>query len=162
QSHLSAQEMEKISEEWTHGVETWIQVNSGPKDQEKLPESLQKMMGISKETIDKFYEAANRYFENNDFQKASDAFYIVAWLDPRRYSAWLAIGLSEARLEHYEPALISFSLASILKPSSPFPYLYSAECCLKDNRKDEAGLYLELAKDAAEKEKHEDKQGLLD
>src|SRR5262245_14441032 len=33
-SHLSPQDMEKISEELNHGVETWIQVNSKPKGQQ--------------------------------------------------------------------------------------------------------------------------------
>lgn len=160
-SLLSPQEMEKVSQEWERGVENWIaetkivQENATPKG------SLMKIMGLSEELFVKFYQAANRYFEYKDFQKASDAFYAIAGLDPSRYNVWMALGLSEAHNQRYEQALISFSLASLIDAGSPHPYIFSAECCLKENRREEAKIYVELAEEAVNHSTLKDKQSLL-
>lgn len=161
-SHLSPSDMEKISEEWTHGVATWIAlVNPEDKSKREMPDSLQEMMGISEETMSHFYQAGSRYFEHNDFQKASDVFYVIISLDPRRHNVWVALGLAEARNLRYEPALISFSMASITDMDDHLPYIYSAQCSLKCNRPQEAEIYLNLAKESVEKSSLKDKQKLL-
>lgn len=161
--HLSPKDMERISQEWEHGVEVWIaKANFKMHNEEEKPsKSLMKIMGISEEMLTYFYQAANRYFKHKDFQKASDAFYAIAGLDPGRYNVWIALGLSEARNQHFESALISFSMASIIDADSANPYLFSAECCLKNNRIEEARVYLELAQEAANNSTFKDKQLLL-
>lgn len=154
--HLSSKEFEKISKEWEEGVKKWISL---AKEKPTAPsECLQEMMGISEETLTQFYQAAQRYFRHKDFQKASDALYVIVGLDPRRYNVWLALGLSEAHNHRFEQALISFSMASIADSESPYPYIYSAEVCIKENRMDEAKIYCDLAKEAVENGKLEDKQ----
>lgn len=160
QGNLSLADRERISQEWKHGVETWI-AKAHSKEQiveAKPQESLMGLMGISEETLNDFYQAANRYFKHQDFQKASDAFFAIAGLDPRRYNVWLALGLSEVHNQRTEPALISFSLASIINPVPPDPYFFSAECCFKDRRNEEAKIYLELAEEAIKNSPPKEKQ----
>lgn len=159
--HLSQANIERISQEWEHGVEAWI-AKSLLKDKERKtpPESLMEILEISEETLNEFYQAANRYFKHKDFQKASDAFYIIAGLDPRRYNVWISLGLSEAHNHRFESALISFSMASIIDANSPDPYLFSAECCLRDRQIEEAKIYLELAEEAVNNSTLKDKQSL--
>ena len=52
-------------------------------------------------------------------------------------------------------------MASITNTASPYPYIYSAECCLQDDRSDEAKSYLHLAKEALEKSQLANKKSLL-
>lgn len=159
-THLSTSAVENISKEWELGIERWVE-KAKLEEGMNPPDTLLEALGISEETLNHFYHAGMRYFANKDFKKASDVFYAIAGLDPRRYNVWLHLGLSEAHLERYEPALISFSMASIMNIDAPYPYIYSAECCLKDSRKDEARSYLDLAQEAVEKEQPGNKQTLL-
>lgn len=137
QRTLAPAQMDQIAQEWQSGIENW-------KNAQKA-ECLSESLGISEETLIHFYQAANRYFAAQSFEKASNAYYAISTLDPRRHSVWVGLGLSEARLEHWTQAIVSFAMASITDPKAPRPYLYSAECCLKDNRGDEAKIYLNLA-----------------
>lgn len=160
--HLSTVDRERISQEWEHGVEAWIAKSKKIEEQTTPPpESLMEILELSENTFNDFYQAANRYFKQKDFQKASDAFYSIAGLDARRYNVWISLGLSEAHNQRFEPALISFSIASIIDPAAPEPYLFSAECCLKDNRREEARIYLDLAEEAVKNSARNDKHILL-
>jgi len=187
-ANLTPSEVNKISEEWNHGVEARMkQMESKTAEVEKMinkldklteketqlvekefeanepkNECLQQSLGISEDTLTRFYDAGNHYFNNQNYQKASDAFFVVTNLDQRRHNAWMALGLAEVHCDRIEQALVSFSMASITDINSPFPYLYSAECCLKDNRKDEAVIYLNLAKESVDASKLENKQELSD
>ena len=157
--HLSRAALQEISKEWERGVETWLsKVNSG---EGEPAESFQEMLGISEEVLNHFYQAANRYFKHQEFEKASDAFYVIANLDPRRYNVWLALGICEAHHERFEQALISFSMACLMDSKAPYPYLYSAECCIKDRKIEEAKIYLTLAKEALEESPVENQSVLL-
>jgi tetratricopeptide (TPR) repeat protein len=157
--HLGPEEFEKIEKEWKKGLEKWTELAKEPTTTKS--ECLLEMIGISEETLTQFYQAANRYYIKKDFQKASDAFYAIVGLDYRRYHIWLALGLSEAQKQQFEPALISFSMASILNKDTPYPYIYSAECCLEDHRIEEAKKYLALAQKAINDGNMDDKQKLF-
>lgn len=158
--NLTPVEIEKISEEWRRGVELWIE-KSKSKEEKEPPLCLQEIMELSEETLGRFYTAGNYFFEHQEYHKASDIFYVIISLDPRRYNCWMALGLSEVHQQRWEPALISFSMASIMNIESPYPYLYSAECCLRDHRKEEAAVYKNLAKEAIENGDFKNKQELL-
>lgn len=159
-THLSSADMDRVAKEWELGTEKWIaRVNSAEAIKEEKPaKSLMGIMGLSEDLLIYFYQAANHYFEHKDFQKASNAFFTITHLDPGRYNVWIALGLSEARNERFEPALVSFSMASILDPAAPHPYLFSAECSLKNKQTEEAKIYLQLAEEAVNNSTIHDKQ----
>lgn len=138
--HLSPIEMKKIQQEWEQGIRQWKDSQGGS--------CLAEALGISEETLVRFYEAASHYFEAGHFSKASDAFYVISVLDARRHNVWVALALSEMNLSRWNSAIICFAMASLTDGTAPLPYLYSAECCLNDHRKGEAEVYLELAKNA--------------
>ncbi len=162
---LRPKEFDHLYNEWSKGVEKWIAMMNADATHSELTEikaeCLQDIMGISEETMILFYEAGNHYFKQQIFEKASDAFYVVITLDHRRYNAWVALGLSEARSKHFDRSLYSFAMASITNIASPYPYIYSAECCLQADRNDEAKSYLHLAKEALEKSQLANKKSLM-
>ena len=160
--HLKSAEMEKISKEWELGVQAWMAHAKLKEQVAPLPKSLMEVIGISEETLNHFYHSANRHFQAKDYKAASDAFYVIAGLDPNRFNVWMALGLSEAHTGRYEPALISFSIASLLDSKAINPYLFSAECCIKNNQIDEAKAYIKLASDAVHQSALKDKQPLQD
>jgi len=164
-SHLSPKEFDKIYQEWSHGVERWISfvksAESKSAEAEIKAECLGEMMGISEGTLVNFYAAGNRYFSSQNFEKASNAFYVVVTLDHRRYNAWIAYALSEMKSQHWEQAIFGFAMGSITNIDSPYPYMYAADCCLHCNRIDEAKVYLNLAKEALEKSQLANKQLLM-
>jgi tetratricopeptide (TPR) repeat protein len=163
--HLNHAEYDHLHEEWKNGVERWLALMHPDAIHSEISEiraeCLQDIMSISEETMIHFYEAGNTYFKQQNFHKASEAFYVVISLDHRRYNAWVALGLSEVRNKHWDHALYSFAMASITNISSPYPYIYSAECCLEADRHDEAKNYLILAKESLENSQLSNKKSLL-
>lgn len=149
-SNLSQVEIQELAKEWEMGVEKITELFEkkveGPV--EIIPIiTLQKIMNLSEKSLEIFYMAGVNLYEAKDYKKASDVFFLLTLIDYQRHNIWLSLGLSELKNNHFEQALNAFSMAAITKSESPLPYIYSAECCVALQRKEEASAYLELAKD---------------
>lgn len=149
-AHLSQVEIQDLAKEWEHGVgrmnDLFEQKVEGPL--ETLPViTLQKIMNLSEKSLGIFYTAGVKLYEAQDYLKAADVFFLLTLIDYQRHNIWLSLGLSELKNKHYELALNAFSMAAVTKAESPLPYIYSAECCVALERKQEASAYLALARD---------------
>lgn len=140
---------EKVSVAWEHGIEKWAQQMEAL-EKTHPTDTLFQILGLSEEILEEFYQAANHYFHHKEYEKAADALYAIASLDPTRFNVWIAFGISEAKLGRIESALVAFSFATMINMKSPYPYLYSAQVCIQASRTKEAKIYLNLAKEAIE------------
>jgi hypothetical protein len=150
EKNLGKEEVDRISKEWKAGVEKWFSKMSphNGNEEEQKTVTLQELMEISEQTLEEFYDAATRYYKNRDFQRASAAFYVVNCMDYRRHNVWISIGLCEMHDHNWDKAIFSFGMASLTDMTSPYPYLYSANCCCQNKHFSEATVYLNLAEKA--------------
>jgi hypothetical protein len=169
QAHLAPIEQEKLSEEWELGVEKindlLIQPAGEPAEESAatLPDlPLRKIMNISDESFELFYKTGIRYFQNQDFIKAADVFFLLSLIDYQKHNIWISLGLSEMKIQQFEPALNAFAMAAITKSDTPYPYIYSAECCIALGRAHECSTYLDLAREALSALPPEEKESLLE
>lgn len=149
-SNLSPLEIQELAKEWEIGVEKVAELfekkEEGPID--VIPViTLQQIMNLSEKSLETFYKAGVKLFEEKDYIKASDVFFLLTLIDYQRHNIWLSLGLSELKNKRHEHALNAFGMACVTKSDSPLPYIYSAECCLALERKQEAASYLALARD---------------
>lgn len=164
-SRLSPVEIEKLGKEWEKGVEKFNELTEKPVELPIIlipPIPLRKIMDLSESTIELFYSAGMRYLQNQDYVKAADIFFFLSLIDFQKHNIWVSLGLSQMKLEQFEPALNAFAMASITNSESIYPYLYSAECCIALQRFQESSTYLALAKEALGKVPSEEKESVLE
>ncbi len=160
---LSPDSWEKLSEEWLNAIVKALNLNTLLEANEKASNdpndySKQKLLGISDETLENFYNVALKNFNNKDFIKAKAAFSVVLWLSPLRFNPWMGLGLATQALEETGIALNAFAFATLTDPCSVLPHLHSAECYLKKNEKSDAIDTLTLAFDTLKKYPCDDQQ----
>lgn len=131
QRHLSSAEFQHFQEEWQTGVEKILALDpSTLPDEGSMPPSLQSIMGVSEEVFEHLYQVGLRCYNAKEYQKAADVFFFITIIDYLRFNNWVSLGLSEKQNKHWEVALSSFNMASLIHPENPVPYLQCAECCL--------------------------------
>jgi len=90
-------------------------------------ENFQDIFGISDEMMQEFYKISMDYFNNKQFQEASDCFLFLTSLNPFESNLWIKSGNAEYALGHFSEALSAYSLAMLWDANDPFPHFYSAE-----------------------------------
>lgn len=162
QANFSVVEREKFQKEWDQGIER-IQhlLEEDPQAPVAPLTSLRELMNLSESTLERLYSIGVKYYKSQDFTKAADLFFLLTQIDPHRYNIWISLGLSEMKAGQFEPALYAFALAILTKKELPYPYLYSAECCLALERPQECISYLNLAKEGLTALPLKEKESLL-
>lgn len=164
QSNLSQVEIQELAKEWEIGVEKVTELLEKKVEEpvEVIPViTLQKIMNLSERFLEIFYKAGVQLFEGKDYIKAADVFFLLTLIDYQRHNIWLSLGLSELKNKRFEHALNAFAMAAITRAESPLPYIYSAECCIALERKQEASSYLSLARESLNQVSAEQKEGNL-
>jgi tetratricopeptide (TPR) repeat protein len=163
-SNLSEVEIQELAKEWELGVERMNDLFEKKIEEpvETIPViTLQKMMNLSEKSLGIFYAAGVKLYEEQDYIKSADVFFLLTLIDYQRHNIWLSLGLSELKNKHFELALNAFAMATVTKAASPLPYIYSAECCIALERKEEASAYLALARDGLNALPVGQREGLL-
>lgn len=162
-SHLTPIELDTLSVEWQQGIENInVLFNKPVEEPLTVPNvTLSEMMHLSDTFIETFYSVGVKCFQKQDYTKAADIFFLLSLIDFKRHAIWLSLGLAEMKIKEYEPALHAFAMASITNSQTPYPYIYSAECCIALDRFAEASTYFDLAKETISQSTLEEKGDLL-
>lgn len=155
---LIPREIKDLKEEWEKGIKKINELSPI----KLIPPTLSKFMNFSDSTIDILYSTGVRYLQKQNFSKAADIFFFLSLIDFHRHNIWVSLGISEMKLQQFEPALNAFAMASITNSQALYPYLYSAECCIALQRYKESNTYLTLAKEALESLSAEEKDLMLE
>lgn len=147
-------EQKKLQDDCVNGLNRWVAASEKENDKEEVsqtqetpPSNLDETMGLSEETINYFYSVGVGLYQQQQYQKASDVFSFLTVLNIGRFDVWIALGLSEQQLSNWESALNAYGMAACAQFDSPYPYIYSAECCINMSDTQEALLYLDTAEE---------------
>lgn len=83
---------------------------------------------LSQTQLEDLYALTNRLIGERKMLEASDLLIVLTLLAPECFEFWLAMGLVEQELGHYELALSALAQASLLNFEHPIPHVLSAEC----------------------------------
>ena len=115
-------------------------------------ESLQKLLGFSDETMEKFYGAARRIFLQRRWEDAINAFTFLTTINPLRHVYWLGLAMSQQESKQYEDAVINYGMAILTQPENPVPHFYMAKCYFALEDQSSAEACLNLASEHAKEE----------
>lgn len=107
--------------------------------------SAQEIMGVSDETMAKFYAAAYRLFEHQHYVEAANAFLFLVTFNPYNHDYWVGLGMSTQLCGDFEAAIDAYEMAALYKIDSPVPYFYLAKCLFAMHDRESALQALELA-----------------
>lgn len=131
-NELTSQEspviVSSIRSNWEACIQKMAKKSDHPLTEEEQMSSFQESFGVEEETVTHIYNCGLRLFQNQLYEEASDVFYILSFIDYKRHNAWTALGLSEKKLEKWEPALAAFSMAVITDFQDPVSFLQCGEC----------------------------------
>lgn len=117
-------------------------------------QTLQEIIGYSDETMEGFYQIANKLYAEAKHEEAKDAFLFLTTMNPNIYAFWIGLGMSFQMIEEYEEAILAYEYACKLENSLAFPWFHAANCFMLIGNKDLAKSYYltakELAQDKAE------------
>lgn len=117
--------------------------------------TFQEILGYTAETMEKFYSAAYKLYQEQRYEDASDAFVFLTSLNPHVHNYWLGLGMCEHMTEEYHGALMAYGMAVMTDIRNPIPHYHSASCykALEDIDSALASIDLALVY-AGEKEEH--------
>jgi tetratricopeptide (TPR) repeat protein len=107
--------------------------------------SLATLLGISFQSCMIFYEIGLKLYEEQRFEEAISVFAFLSILESYCQEIWVALGLCHQQLEEWLFAVNAYSMANLIKPEDPLPYLHSAQCFLACNEVENAKGSLKLA-----------------
>ena len=90
--------------------------------------TFQEIIGYSNEAMEKFYLIAHGLFQQQEYQKAADAFVFLTTLNPYTHSYWLGLGMSEQLSGSYQGALLAYAMAILTDIEDPVAHYHSATC----------------------------------
>lgn len=93
-----------------------------------LAETNQKLLGISDEVLEKYYQTAWRFLEDKNWFDAMDSFLFLSFLNPYVHAFWIGLGLAEQSQQKYNDALIAYTMAEATNPSDPVAYANAYQC----------------------------------
>ncbi len=105
----------------------------------------QEILEFSEETMNKFYGAACKLFENKRYSDAANAFLFLVTLNSYHYDYWLGLGAATQRCGDYEAAIDAYEMAAICHLESPEPYFHLAKCLFAMHDRDSALQAIDLA-----------------
>lgn len=90
-------------------------------------EVFQNIFGFSDDEMQEFYKISMQYFNDKQFEEASDCFLFLTALNPSESNLWIKYGNTEHALGHFQDALLAYSQAMFWDSIDPFPHFYAAE-----------------------------------
>jgi hypothetical protein len=110
-----------------------------------LLHSLADEIGISEASLNSFYQIGYEFFKQEKHEDARCVFQFLSSLNPCSHELWIALGMSHQKLSDWFSAVYSYSMASLMNPFNPVPYIHSAECFISNSDKKNAQGSLNLA-----------------
>ncbi|MBA3957976.1 MAG: SycD/LcrH family type III secretion system chaperone [Parachlamydiaceae bacterium] len=110
----------------------------------------QEILEFSDPTMDKFYTAACRLFDQKQYVEAGDSFLFLVTLNPYHYDYWLGLGAATQWLGDYEAAIDAYEMAAICQLENPIPYFHLAKCLFAMHDRESALQAIELALEYSE------------
>lgn len=90
--------------------------------------TFQEILGFSDLMMEKCYKVAYSYFQQQRYEKASEAFTFLTTLNPTVFNYWLGLGMSEQMCEEYHSALLAYAMAAMIDVTNPIVHYHSASC----------------------------------
>lgn len=104
---------------------------------------------VKQETLDAIFQIAIAKFEEHQYEKTLSLFVLLTLFKSDDYDYWYRTGIAAQQCENYALAIEAYGFATILNPESLGAYLFSAECNLKLNQREEAKHQYEEAEKIA-------------
>ena len=120
--------------------------------------NLQEKFNLTDDTLDVFYEVSRELFENEEYDEAERAFFVLTLLKPLNAFYWLGLGMSKQRLEDYDSALRCYAMSGIISVETPLPHMYAAQCFLHLQKRYQARQAIKLALEIVKPDSVEHKQ----
>jgi len=114
--------------------------------------SFQKMMGISEEAMESKFKYGQVCYRKQDFESAKEVFAYLSMLNPYVQKFWMSLGSAQIRLEAFEDAITSYTVASTLNEKDPRPHYCSAFAYVSLGQSDEAEQSLKMAIEIAKRD----------
>lgn len=130
--------------------------------EEGLSASLADSWGISSDTLATFYDIGTKLYQEDQLEEAASVFTFMSSLDNYNHQVWLSLGLCHLRLQEWHQAVQAFTMASVMIPEDPLPYLYTIDCYLALNDMPNAKASLEMAEHFLTEENEEEIAPLIE
>ncbi len=98
--------------------------------------TFQEVLGYQEEQMEKFYHVGYQLFQQQEYNKATEAFVFLTTLNPYIYQYWLGLGMSEQMIGNYQGALLAYAMAIMNNVEDPKAHYYSASCYRSLNDKE--------------------------
>lgn len=109
----------------------------------------QELLGFDFNTMAIQYKAAYELYQASDFKKAAAAFSYLTTVNPYEFTYWMGLGVSKQSDRAFEEAIVAFSVAEAILPSTPLPHLHLAQCYYAIQQKEKAISHLQQAIEVA-------------
>lgn len=106
---------------------------------------------LSKKSLEAFVNAATHLMEQEKFEDAVKALYVLCTIESNIYEMWIAFGHAAFYAKQFPVAHMAYFMASSLKLESPWPFIWASKACEEMNENGQACLLLEEAKALAQK-----------
>lgn len=105
----------------------------------------QKILGVSDEVLERYYQTAWRLLEEKNWFDAMDAFLFLNFLNPFVHAFWIGLGIAQQSQKKYSDALVAYTMAEATDPTDPVAFANAFQCGLAIGEHDFAKYSLEKA-----------------
>lgn len=145
-SFIPVDDFTKIKNELNKSINQFILIAISMEESSEKPLILQKLFGISDDSLVRIYELAIDLVKKNNHKDANCLFVFLTTMTPYVPSFWIAQGACLQALDRHEDAVEMFKTAKLLKPVDPLALVYLIESYKKLKFEDEAKAELEALK----------------
>jgi len=107
--------------------------------------TIQEASQLSDQAYEALYQAAKHIYDQQHYEQAADAFAVLAFLNGKKPTIWLALGHSEYFCHRYDAALLAYSMAALMNPSDWTCHVHCCKCYEALHQMDLAVNALDLA-----------------
>lgn len=111
----------------------------------ELSQTNQKLLGVSDEVLEKYYQAAWQFLEEKNWFDAMDSFLFLSFLNPYIHAFWIGLGIAEQSQQKYKEALIAYTMAEATNPNDPVAFANAFQCGIAIGEHDYAHYSLKKA-----------------
>jgi type III secretion system low calcium response chaperone LcrH/SycD len=97
------------------------------------------------------YTKAYALYNQNNFEKAAELFYLLIQAQPFYFDHWAGYSSCLQMQGHYEKALSSWALAALTEESNPLPHFHAGECLFSMGEAEQGVIAMQRALFHAEK-----------
>lgn len=90
----------------------------------------QKLLGVTDEVLDKYYQTAYTFIDEQKWPEASSAFTFLTFLNPFVHNFWICLGIAEQCQAKFQEALVAYTMAEATDPNDPTPIANSFQCAM--------------------------------